>query len=209
MLTIPTTKHLYFFEELNDGAKDNAAKNEIECMFYEDMRIILEEEVDAEFPNSTIEAQYSFSACQGDGLNLYGDIALNDLVHFATGFYLDHDEADSIMLHFPANHRYTYSLWDQRDYYDTVKEALEDYIAEYGPEDVEDYEDKITDAMYCLCDRLYAIGYDVIGGYYNTEHYEGMLFDEYGAFEGYTWDYNYFDYATPAYDGPDSMQEVA
>ena len=209
MLTIQTTKDLYFFDELDQAAQDNAARFEIECMFSDDMNCLIED-VALDFPNSEIEAQYDYSYTQGSGLNLYGKFALNDLVHYATGHYLDHDEADAVIVKLTSNHHYNYCLWDVT-YHAIIEAALTDYFEEFGPESdtIEELTEAITDKMLDLCDAIYTQGETVLEGYYEPERYECMLFDEFGQWEGHTWDYPEARYTSAEDDGPDNMTEAA
>lgn len=75
---------LYKYDELSDKAKDEAKENMrkdkvndyVYCdILTEDLNTLLKEL----FPNSDLEIQYSLNYCQGDGLNIYGKLNLNDM----------------------------------------------------------------------------------------------------------------------------------
>lgn len=75
---------LYKYDELSDKAKEQAKENMrqdkvSDCIYCdiltEDLNTLLKEL----FPNSDLEVQYSLNNCQGDGLNIYGELNLNDM----------------------------------------------------------------------------------------------------------------------------------
>ena len=81
MKIITKTIEAYTYDELNDEAKtkvkqwllDDDLRNEL---FYEDVM----EYLAAHFPRSDLKVKYSLSYCQGDGLNIYGELNLLDFL---------------------------------------------------------------------------------------------------------------------------------
>lgn len=199
-----TVKHeLYTFEELDQQAQWHAANECVEWNLAEDMRIMLEEECDRYFPNSEIEAEYDYSACQGSGLNLYGLFSLNDLVYYTYGYYLDDEEAASVLVKIPSNGRYTYSLWSQHKYWGIVEEALYTYFHEHAEELATNPKhckmaDDITDRMNDLCYRLFGYGAEIVDNYGTPEYNECHLFDVSGNYMGQIWDFTEADGWTEA-----------
>ena len=82
MRTITDTFNVYTFDELSDTAKEYAKDGlkdvlrDNDC-FYDDIKYQLSEK----FPNSELDIQYSFSCCQGDGVNVYGKLVLSDIAN--------------------------------------------------------------------------------------------------------------------------------
>lgn len=80
MRTITKTYNVYTYTELSEEAKekvnkwclDNPCRNEIFSDIYtKDLKYL--------FPRSDLKMQYSLSYCQGDGLNIYGELDLMDI----------------------------------------------------------------------------------------------------------------------------------
>ena len=71
--------NVYNYNELSEEAKQKAKdwylKGKESCQF-SDCCI---ERLGEIFPNSELEVEYSLNYCQGDGLNIYGSVNLNDL----------------------------------------------------------------------------------------------------------------------------------
>lgn len=85
MKEITRIEKVYDFDELSESAKENARRNYLEnfhevFMFSEDCQEILK----TDFPHSDLKVEYSLSYCQGDGLNVYGEIAIQDAILFVT-----------------------------------------------------------------------------------------------------------------------------
>lgn len=84
---------VYDFNELSDTAKENARMKYRESfresyMFTE----TCDEKIKEDFPNSKLEVQYSLSYCQGDGLNIYGNFAISDIIRFIKEKHEDYSE---------------------------------------------------------------------------------------------------------------------
>jgi hypothetical protein len=106
----------YSYEELDEAAKERVKEwyleDEIRVdLFYDDIRMMLDET----FPNSKLDAQFSLNYCQGDGLNIYGELNLFDFLDYWDAsdkevrrmrFYLEYC---SITFRFSSNNHYCYS----------------------------------------------------------------------------------------------------
>jgi len=79
MRTVSINYDVYKYQELSEQAKDEAKRWYLEGKdanwFKDDCDIWLSET----FPNSKLEVQFSLSSCQGDGLNIYGNVDYNDI----------------------------------------------------------------------------------------------------------------------------------
>ena len=80
------------FNELSESAKDNARCRYLENFHEADMFTdMCEDRIKEDFPNSNLEVQYSLSSCQGDGLNIYGQFAISDIIKFIRTHYEQYD----------------------------------------------------------------------------------------------------------------------
>lgn len=139
------TIQAYEYNELNEQAKEKAYNKIYDFMidfvndcFYEDTKNGLRER----FCNSDLDLQYDYSACQGSGLNIYGDFDLRDyLPHYQASekskrtiaFYIDtlnnYNCFDALNIELSQNHRYTYSckfvdIQDAEDIAEDIAEEL-------------------------------------------------------------------------------------
>lgn len=81
MRTETYTRTFYNYNELSEEAKENAKHEILERWhdaetFTEDIKNMLE----YHFPESELKVEYSLGYCQGDGLNIYGDVNLYDFL---------------------------------------------------------------------------------------------------------------------------------
>lgn len=135
---------IYKFSELDEEAKEKAKQWYLDgrepCDFTDDCQRDLE----MLFLNSDLKVQYSLGCCQGDGLNIYGLLNINDCLNLLSNHnagdtfneydiltekeirtvqhYLDFTQ-ECISL--PMNMRYCYSLADRIDVYDMYGDMLE------------------------------------------------------------------------------------
>lgn len=134
----------YDYNELTEKAKtrayDTIYEAIIDCVndcFYEDTK----NDLCDRFCNSVLDLQYDYSACQGSGLNIYGDFDLRDyLPHYQASekskrtiaFYIDtlknYNCFDALKIELSQNHRYTYSckFVDIQDAEDIAEEIAEE-----------------------------------------------------------------------------------
>lgn len=79
MRTVSINYDVYKYQELSEQAKKQAKEWYLETKdadwFKEDCDMWLSET----FSNSKLEVQFSLSFCQGDGLNIYGNVDYNDI----------------------------------------------------------------------------------------------------------------------------------
>lgn len=92
MKEITRIEKVYDFNELSESAKENARREYLD--FFHEPYMFTEtcnEKLNEDFPNSKLETQYSLSYCQGDGLNIYGQFAISDIINFIRTHYKDYD----------------------------------------------------------------------------------------------------------------------
>ena len=86
--TYTITETFYNFDELSREAKDYAKQEYF--YYFKDSDVFydgLKEDLRILFPNSDLDIQFSFSCCQGDGLNIYGTVSKKDILRLIE----DHD----------------------------------------------------------------------------------------------------------------------
>lgn len=92
MKEITRIEKVYDFNELSDTAKENARRAYLESFRESDMYCeICECRFEQDFPNSDLKVEYSLSYCQGDGLNIYGNFRVKDIINFVRKYHEDYD----------------------------------------------------------------------------------------------------------------------
>lgn len=139
----------YDYNELTGQAKEKAYNTIYDFMidyvndcFYDDTKY----ELNNRFCNSILDLQYDFSACQGSGLNIYGNFDLRDyLPHYQASekskrtiaFYIDvlknYNCFDALNIELSQNNRYTYSrkFIDIKDAEEIAEEIAEELKNNY------------------------------------------------------------------------------
>lgn len=140
-------KHVkvYTFSELSEDAKEEAKRwymsDETRS---EDFTLYLESDVGCVFPNSDLNVQCSLNSCQGDGVNIYGSVNLEDIFTLpgsgrAPEFdwsqgYLSEKEIRTMrsymsayrnFVEIPQNKSYTYCMADSIDLAEDFRYELE------------------------------------------------------------------------------------
>lgn len=172
MRTITTQTDVYAFNELSAEAKENVKKwwidgnIDLSYIFTED----IEQHLNELFPNSDLKIQYSLSYCQGDGLNIYGELYLFDILELlktenklsdkeykSISFYLEHSFS-SIKL--SSNNHYNYCICDRLDFASDLIDELEyqDY-RNVNYQLVKKFEQLIGDKLGELCKEYEKQGY--------------------------------------------------
>lgn len=200
------TIQAYEYNELNEQAKEKAYNKIYDFMidfvndcFYEDTKNGLRER----FCNSDLDLQYDYSACQGSGLNIYGDFDLRDyLPHYQASekskrtiaFYIDtlnnYNCFDALNIELSQNHRYTYSckfvdIQDAEDIAEDIAEELKSiYIKNIKIDILVDfikaayeYIEKQEDIIFANGENIFDIRDDDIQEYCAEN---GIAFDERG-----------------------------
>ena len=79
-VTITKTYNVYDFSELSEEAKEKAKEWWLDGQEPEIFTENCEENLAYLFPNSDLKVQYSLAYCQGDGLNIYGELDPLDVI---------------------------------------------------------------------------------------------------------------------------------
>lgn len=146
MRTVTETYNVYIYPELSEEAKEKVNQWYLDDptrsdMFYETYM----EELREFFPHSDLKMQYSLASCQGDGVNIYGNLDLTDVLNvicdrlsFGTMFcpYWDdmteHEiktieayiNACAMDIVLPYNSHYCYCMVDKTDFAEEWVEEL-------------------------------------------------------------------------------------
>lgn len=151
MFKVVKTKEVYDFSELSEEAKEKAKEWYLNDPFRGSM---LTDDMNCDlsniFPESDLKVQWSLCNCQGDGVNIYGKLDLNDIfslpgsgrapeLDWISGyltdkeirtmrFYMDQYKAE---VELPENRRYSYCIANQIDIaedfqYELVKMEIRD-----------------------------------------------------------------------------------
>lgn len=168
--------NVYSYSELSDEAKEKAKKDYLNdyCrsealtnLYMEDLKNI--------FPNSDLKIQWSLNGCQGDGVNIYGDLNINDVFNLPNvtdmkwigdeltekeirtmKFYMNEYQEDTIL---PMNRNYYYCCANYINLTDNFYSALENSGIRNINEDVLcKIEGIIRKVIKELCNR-----YDIMG----------------------------------------------
>lgn len=135
MKTITKQIDLYTYNELNEEAKEKVKQWYLEGLdadFF--TSVCIYELYDEGFKNSDLKLQFSLSCCQGDGLNIYGNLYLdealevlkdnfNDKEYKRLSFYLKSVPAYEM----PSNNKYDYCVAEYIDASEMIEEYNEGY----------------------------------------------------------------------------------
>lgn len=132
MRTITVEYNLYKYDELSDEAKDKAKETLLGWRDPEMFREVVLNDLNYLLPNSDLDVQFDLCYCQGDGLNIYGEVDVEDILfcidnNMADGLlkkyegYLDENMTNDILRYandcgriiLPENKRYCYCIADR------------------------------------------------------------------------------------------------
>ena len=132
------------------------------------------------FPNSSLELQYSLSHSQGDGVNIYGDLWINDVLALEEiknqftekqlARIQHYTEEFLYKVNLPYNRRYGYCTASSIDFAGELINELE--MADYHNIDVElieDFENAIKVQMMIVCSKFEKMGYEEIDYMHSKE----------------------------------------
>lgn len=143
-MKVVTRKYkVYKYSELGEAAKEKVK----EWYLDDDARPQMltetfKESLSAHFPDSNLNVQWSLSNCQGDGVNIYGTVNIDNLFAFLTdenSGYKDRltddeicrlREIDSICgieIDLPVNRHYCYSMANYLEFAEDTYENVKDY----------------------------------------------------------------------------------
>lgn len=171
---------VYTYEELSNKAKEKVKdwylQNPWRC---EDFSNQLKRDLDELFPNSDLQYEYSLSYCQGDGLNVYGRVALCDLynIHKKAPKYTHlqsfnekewkrfshYYESVRQRICLPMGMRYCYCIADRLDFAEDMIGELEDmYYSNIDGELIRQFEKAISELFVDYCCDWENAGYEYL-----------------------------------------------
>lgn len=135
MRTVVTETKVYTYDELSDKAKEKVKQWLLDDELRgETLLEIMEQDLYHLF-GTKLKVQFSLSCCQGDGVNIYGDVGAEKILQMINGGnlgelskkfkdYLTEKEQRTILAYadicplisLPENRRYCYSLADRIDF---------------------------------------------------------------------------------------------
>lgn len=163
MKIITKSYEVYDYSELSERAKEKVKteflQDEIRNDWFNEDCL---ETLHYMFPNSKLKVQYSLGSCQGDGLNIYGELKVLDFINLMNNTdqipvnllneiksqMLSKQEMDLILeynkycndITIPMNDRYCYSIADNIDFAEEWKENLEDYEINYNKQIIDKFD---------------------------------------------------------------------
>lgn len=176
---------LYDYNELSDEAKENVKQWYLDDPFRSDM---LTEDFEESFlkyffPRSNLKVQWSLNSCQGDGVNIYGTLNLNDVLNYIEkwnpdehsickyafdprelftekeqkrlAFYREESGRDAEL---PHNWRYTYCIANQVDFAEDMIDDL-DGFRDVDADLIRQFEMAVVKIVDSLCDEMEDYGY--------------------------------------------------
>jgi len=169
MRTVAKTYTVYKFDELSMDAKETV-RNDYVSGLSALSDIFTEgcvENLVELFPHSDLDVQYSLSSCQGDGLNIYGAIRLDEILSKIRNEFTENELnfLDKIIqnnntFNLKQNERYCYCLCNQTDFSDELYDFLE---VEDDPEELRilaKFSEKSGDFLTSVCKEMEKNGYE-------------------------------------------------
>lgn len=203
-------KHVkvYSFSELSEEAKEEAKRwylnDETRC---EDLTLDFESDIGCVFPNSDLNVQRALNSCQGDGVNIYGSVNLDDILTLpgsgrAPEFdwsqgYLSEKEIRTIRSYMaaykdsvdiPMNKSYAYCIADRIDLAEDFRYELEDMgFRDIKIEVLEKAEKLVKQIFHQLCMQFEKAGYKHLYEISDEEMEENCNANEYYFYEDGSW----------------------
>lgn len=161
---------VYDYSELSAEAKKAVKKWYIDDdfrteIFSEDINNMLSDD----FKRSKLEVQYSLSYCQGDGLNIYGELNLLDMIDKISFDDFTEKEKRFILwavtnynqdIKLPYNHPYCYCIADRADFRYYIEYDMEvDKIRDINYKALEKFEAACIEYFENLCSEYEEAGY--------------------------------------------------
>lgn len=171
--------NVYKYEELSAKAKER-----VKTDYLQDYRTsyefseICEEELSTLFPHSSLRAEYSLSFCQGDGLNIYGVLDLEDALMRVVRDLTDEEvyiitkllDKNHYTYRLRQNGRYSYCICDrhcyvedlipENEYEKTVMSALVKFDGETVMSALAKFNHAVRQNLVELCYTFERMGYD-------------------------------------------------
>ena len=162
-------KEVFTFNELSEGSKEVVKSWWLDCQDESDFTEMLQEEYKELLLNSSLKVQYSLSYCQGDGLNLYGTLDINDMLELIkekfsskevkTLVHYIEDLSDEVELDY--NSHYCYCLADYIELeFESEYEDKFNSLKGYNKLLVKKFQYEIREYIKALCKKYESWGYD-------------------------------------------------
>ena len=171
----------YKYNELPEKVQQQLKEKIVGSWEYmDDFNWEIQDIIDNDFPNSDIKAQWSFSYCQGDGVNLYGLLDYRDAIEFVKKMQRDKFEEDftrivkfcDIDFKLPENLEHTYCYVSRAYIAETLIYEYEAITDEEPPEDwqavAQRFEAALIECLEDFCKEIEDYGYK----YFNVDHIE-------------------------------------
>ena len=168
MKTIKRKFNIYDFPELNEAAKERVRQwyldDDMRSADWEDET---EQDLMIVFPNSDLHIQFSLNSCQGDGVNIYGSLAPEDLVR-VKDFYGDlgvFKESEPFELPKELRGKFHFELKKNARYSYCVARCMEvvlDGDVDVSDEELEGYRQNAVSVIEALCQLYEKQGYDYL-----------------------------------------------
>ena len=169
MFKMEKTINLYEYAELSESAKEKAKNDYLaerdSCCFSENC----DDRLDCLFPNSELSVEYSIGYCQGDGLNIYGTLRLDDVIEHVKNKFSE-KELKTLKWMFnnycteytmKRNDSYSYCICDRHEYMEDVEYDMGcDYIRDILYELIGKFNKVVQLYMEQLCKELETDGYE-------------------------------------------------
>lgn len=174
---------VFTFDELSETAKE-VAKNDFldDTCRIDDFYNFTVEELDLDFPNSDLDIQFSLNSCQGDGVNIHGNLNIMDCFNYAIKNHcsIDFNEKELKTALFYAsgvgsvklelNRYYCYCNVDSNDFYnDFIYDLENDYISNINKKVIVKMESFIKSLISGFCRDIEKNGYNFL---YNIDDLE-------------------------------------
>lgn len=164
------TKKIYTFKELSAEAQEKIK----EWYLNDDYRVdnlldTFNEDLYNIFGVNNLKVQFSLSYCQGDGVNIYGIISVEQFLNAFPEKFSDEEKATLLEyagynenIELPMNRRYCFPLIDKIDIADRFTDLLEYYGIDANYELLRDFENYVKKVFTKLCNDMENIGYDYL-----------------------------------------------
>lgn len=173
----------------------------------EDLTLDFESDIGCVFPNSDLNVQWALNSCQGDGVNIYGSVNLDDILTLpgsgrAPEFdwsqgYLSEKEIRTIRSYMaaykdsvdiPMNKSYAYCIADRIDLAEDFRYELEDMgFRDIKIEVLEKAEKLVKQIFHQLCMQFEKAGYKHLYEISDEEMEENCNANEYYFYEDGSW----------------------
>lgn len=172
------TVNVYKYEELSAKAKEHAKTDYLDtCRTAYEFSEICEESLSELFPHSSLRVEYSLSFCQGDGLNIYGVLDLEDALMRVMPDLTEEEQyiltkvldKNHYTYRMRQNGRYSYCICDRHYYVEDLIPENEDeaVLTEITKSDIGDvmsalakFNDVVRKNLVALCGKFERMGYD-------------------------------------------------